>query len=88
MKRILRTSLKCQIFNLVSFKTIIQKLYLLIAAHPAKLSLSQSPLFDNKRRKDSPDYEEKPKIKMEFNERYKIEHTYTSMMGGRTIDKK
>ena len=35
------------------------------------------------KRRDSLDFEEKPKVKLDYKERYELEHTYTMLQGGR-----
>ena len=53
----------------------------LLPAHPADLSLSPPPRFKQLDRRDSPDYEDKPKGKLSYKERYELEHTYAAHRG-------
>ena len=62
---------------------VVYKIYFAILAHPAQLTLSPPPQFKKIQSRDSPDYEEKPKVKLDYKERYELEHTYAVMQGGR-----
>ena len=67
-----------EIFNILIF--IIN---LCFSEHPAELTLSPPPRFKTIERRESPEYEEKTKVKKNYRERYDLEHTYTAQQGER-----
>lgn len=53
----------------------------LLPAHPADLSLSPPTRFKLLEGRDSPEYEEKPKEKLSYEDQYELEHTYAAYRG-------
>ena len=47
------------------------------------MSLSPPPRFKMVGGRDSPEYEDKPKQKLTYRERYELEHTYAAYKGQR-----